>query len=180
MSDEKIEPAIEKAMRTGSMEVTDEWATAIGWCAIHFGNIEHFTQTVLVYLASEQLAESVKRLYLSDRLRVLDAFLQSFGLTQWEAARWSAIYKQVEKLKDDYRNPLAHGAPLPFIFEQMDGRIVSGVQHSTHRNPARTLTLEQIQAAAEDIRAAHIEFDQTLLEIVTRLNNEGRVPPFKK
>src|SRR5437879_4103356 len=100
---------------TDSMEVTEEWAVAVGWSVIGFGNIEQFLTTMIQYFASETFADSTKKLQLSDRLRVLDGLLQSVGLTAREASRWSQIYKKIDKLREDYRNPLAHGAPLPFI-----------------------------------------------------------------
>jgi hypothetical protein len=162
-----------------SMEVTEEWATAIGWCAIHFGDIEHFVQTIIENLASEKLAESIKKLYLSERLKVLDGLLQSVGLTETESEHWSAIYRKLEKLKKDYRNPLAHGAPLPFIFLTQENQIVTGVHHVTHRNPQKDLTLAQVQSAAKEARAAHEKFQETLLQILVRLQREERIPILK-
>ena len=50
-----------------------------------------------------------------------------------------------------------------------DERLITGVQHSTHRNPERTLTLEQVQGAAQEMRSAHREFEDLLLEIAARL-----------
>jgi hypothetical protein len=161
---------------TGSKLDAPEWAQAIGRAVIAFGNIEHALDAVSGVMASEPIREWLKKYPLEARLGFLHALLQSAELTAEESERWNRVYGEIQRLREDYRNALVHGAPGTYIEFVDEERIEFGVRHSTHRNPKKVLTLEQVQEVVERAEAAHMEIAQVGTQIATRLVSEDRLP----
>jgi hypothetical protein len=147
-----------------------------------FGNIEHAAVSLVRNCTSrpdcaEGYGNRAAGMKLARRLAMLDALMREPGVAAEIASRWRNAFGEVERLRREYRNAVAHGAPVVSIYEIEDsGEVVFEFVQSTPDKPNRRAALKEIQRAAEDAEGAHVEFAAAGVAVLSDLAARGVCP----
>jgi hypothetical protein len=155
---------------------TDGWAAAVGRSIIAFARVEHAATLLIRQCTSDALGRRLARLDLISRLAYFDKLVRSCGLTKVEQRLWRRVHKKIEALRAKYRTILAYGTALPGPIEFTGDSVIVRSAHPGRRRTESLLTLPQVELAAEDIGAAHVEFVESVTAILARLVAEHRLP----
>lgn len=147
----------------------EAWAPLLGRIVIAFGNIEHAAVSLTSACTSQAFAARVSKLKLQPRLRVLDELLRHESIATPLLDCWSAALSRVDELRHDYRNAIAHGAPVVNMHENEDGTFTFSLAHAAARLPLKRLTLAEVQTAADQCEQAHLDMVATATDILQNL-----------
>ena len=148
----------------------------VGSIVVAFGNIEHAAVSLTVACTSHAFGRRVSSLNLQRRLGVLNALLHRSDIDAALVARWEAAYAVVDGLRSRYRNAIAHGAPVVDLYEDASGEVTFRLSYASPRAPAETLTLDQLQAAADQCEQAYLEMLATGTKILQHLARRKMLP----
>lgn len=154
----------------------EAWAPLLGRIVIAFGNIEHAAVSLIAAATSQTFGGRASKLPLQPRLQVLDGLLRPPSLDAPLVEHWSVALSRVEDLRRNYRNAIAHGAPVVDIYEDRSGNVTFRLSHVSARLPVKSMTFAEIAKAASACEQAHMDLAKAGMALVDDLLRRHLLP----
>ena len=150
------------------VDLTGEWAAAIGKAFIAFGSMEWMTVICLRDIPVDRIQRSTKSFSLSQRIDLIQELLEIHEgeVIKLLSEKLSAVKKLAER-----RNFIAHNPLVLEFYESLDGDI-SHKQVIMSMHKGRRMTLPELQAFADEAEKLASDLTGAGLEAVRTLHSQ--------